>query len=258
MNLSVSLGSASLDYRRFGHTSQSPVLALHPWFGCARFWEPVLPVLAGCNVLVPDLYSPARGEWRAVANPDSLANLLAALLDAEDVSSCRVVGNSMGGILAQVLATREPHRFSHLVLIGTGARSGRLRIGFRMLLERWLQDRSPSDLAALTRGLVSRRCAADPILDACVAALAAVDSDYVAAIPKSTMAVDLRSRLGGVTARTLVVRGQLDSIRTRVHARELAAAIPGARAVEIAGAGHSPMVDSTPRFNQILARFLEL
>jgi pimeloyl-ACP methyl ester carboxylesterase len=258
MNRSVELGHVNLDYSRFGHPSQPAVLLLHPWFGCAGFWEPVLPVLAGCMVVVPDLYSPARGEWRAVANPESLATSLVAVLDAEGVSSCRVVGNSMGGILAQLLATREPRRFSHLVLIGTGARSGRLRSGFRTLLERWLHGRSPSDLAALTRGLVAPRCATDPIVEACVAKLAAVDPDYVAAIPSATLAVDLRSRLGAVTARTLVVRGQLDAIRTRVHARELAAAIPDARAVEIAGAGHSPMVDSTPQLNRILARFLEL
>jgi pimeloyl-ACP methyl ester carboxylesterase len=234
------------------------VLLLHPWFGCAGFWKPVLPVLARCMVLVPDLYSPARDEWRAVANPESLASCLTAVLDAEDVSSCRVAGNSMGGVLAQVLATREPGRFSHLVLIGTGARSGRLRTGFRKLLERWLHGRSPSDLAALTRGLVAPRYAADPIVEACVTTLAAVDPEYVAAIPSSTLAIDLRKRLASVTARTLVVRGELDAIRTRVHARELAAAIPGARSVEIAGAGHSPMIDSTRMLNRILARFFEL
>jgi 3-oxoadipate enol-lactonase len=258
MNRSVALGTVSLDYSRFGDPSQPAVLLLHPWFGCARFWEPVLPVLAGCMALVPDLYSPARGEWSAVANPESLTNFLTAVLDAEGVSSCRVVGNSMGGILAQLLATREPHRFSHLVLIGTGARSRGLRAGFRRQLERWMQDRSPSDLAALTRGLVAPRCAADPIVTACVATLGAVDPDYLAAIPTSTLSIDLRSRLGAITARTLVVRGQLDSIRTRVHAHELASEIPRARALEIAGAGHSPMVDSTSQLNRILTRFFAL
>jgi pimeloyl-ACP methyl ester carboxylesterase len=70
------------------------------------------------------------------------------------------------------------------------------------------------------------------------------------------MGLDLRPLLGAIEAPTLVVRGEQDSIRTRDHADELTAGIRGARMVEIPGAGHSPMVDSTASFNRILLDFL--
>ena len=248
----------SLTYWRLGPDGGPVVLLLHPWFGCAAFWDDVLPALQGCRVLVPDLYSPARGTWHAMANPQGLSEAVTAVLDAEDADTCRVAGNSMGGILAQMIAIAEPARVSHLVLIGTGARSHGLKSAFRERLDRWLRTREPGTLEQLTRGLVAPRAAGSPAIDACVARLARVNPDYLAAIPTSTMNTDLRPGLTRVTARTLVGRGGLDSIRTRAHAEELAASIPDARAVEIPRAGHSPMVDSAARMRLLLREHFEL
>jgi pimeloyl-ACP methyl ester carboxylesterase len=248
--------AARLGYRRGGPAGGRPVLLLHPWFGCWRFWEPVLPALAGARWLAPDLYSPAAGDWAGAAAPSALSAALADLLEAEGGAPADVVGNSMGGILAQLLAAERPDLVRRLVLVGTGASSAGLRPGFATRLDAWLAAPDAAGLEPLTRGLVAPRAAAHPLVDACVAALAAVDPAYVAAIPRATRGLDLRPRLASISAPTLVVRGELDSIRTDAHAQELAAGIAGARAVEIAGAGHSPMVDSAEAFNRLLADFL--
>jgi 3-oxoadipate enol-lactonase len=253
----VALGPTRLTYRRFGPATGPIVLLLHPWFGCWRFWEPVLPALTRFRCLVPDLYSPADGPWTAVGHPEGLARGLVALLDAEQAGSCAIAGNSMGGILGQLLAAAAPTRVRKLVLVGTGARSSGLHGAFQARLAAWLESLDPVALTELTRGLVAPRAARHPIVEACIAHLADVDPRYLAEIPTTTMGLDLRTRIGAVTAQTLVIRGELDAIRTRAHAQELARAIRGARLVEMAAAGHSPMIDSTAQFNRLLTRFLD-
>lgn len=241
-----------LTCRAGGPPGGRPVLLLHPWFGCARFWEPALPALEGACWLAADLYSPARGDWASLAAPGPLAAAAADLLDGPT----DVVGNSMGGILALLLAADRPELVRRLVVIGSGATSAGLHSAFADRLAAWLAAPDPAGLEPLTRGLVAPHAARHPLVDACVAELAAVDPAYVAAVPRATLGLDLRPRLARIAAPALIVRGELDAIRTDSHARELAEGIPGARAVEIPGAGHSPMVDSPAAFNRLLAEFL--
>jgi pimeloyl-ACP methyl ester carboxylesterase len=244
-----------LAYRRHGPPGE-PVLLLHPWFGCPGFWNPVLDVLAAERCLVVDLYSPARGDWTAVANPRSLADGIRSVLDAEGAASARLVGNSMGGILAQLVAAEQPARVRKLVLVGPGAASSGLQSEFAARLQGWLESRDPAGLEMLTRGLVAPGAAKHPVVEACLRHLASVDADYISAVPRATLGLDLRPLLASISAPTLVIRGELDGIRTRAHAEELVAGIPDAHAEEIPGAGHSPMVDATADFNRLLSAFL--
>jgi 3-oxoadipate enol-lactonase len=252
----VRLGRTRLSYQRMGTAGGAPVLLVHPWFGCSRFWEPVLPCLSTRTCIVIDLYSPALQPWTEIANAHSLATGLLGVLDEEGAKAAVVIGNSMGGILGQLLAAQHPDRVDKLVLIGTGAAGSGLNSDFANRLTTWLEKKDSTGLEELTRGLVAPGAAHDHLVDSCVRAVAAVDSDYIAAVPRATLGLDLRPMLGAITASTLVVRGELDGIRTRAHAEELANGIRGARSVEIRGAGHSPMVDSTDAFNRLLLDFL--
>ncbi|MFC7657302.1 alpha/beta fold hydrolase [Pseudonocardia benzenivorans] len=63
---------------------------------------------------------------------------------------------------------------------------------------------------------------------------------------RGVLAGDVVDRLPEISVPTLVVRGTEDAARTEEHVATLVAGIPDCRAVEIAEAGHSPMVD-TPR-----------
>ena len=81
-------------------------------------------------------------------------------------------------------------------------------------------------------------------------------SDPVAVILAAGQSKRMRSELPKVAAPTLIIRGELDAARTRAHVEELLAGIPLSTALELAGAGHSPQVDSPHAFARALRDFL--
>ena len=89
-----------------------------------------------------------------------------------------------------------------------------------------------------------------------VDAVMSANKDFMGAELNDAFDLDLRPVLPKITASTLVVRGELDSARTRTHVEELLAGIPESTALEIPGAGHSPQVDSPKAFSRAIRCFL--
>jgi 3-oxoadipate enol-lactonase len=65
-------------------------------------------------------------------------------------------------------------------------------------------------------------------------------------------ALDLRPRLGAITAPTLVVTGEDDPVAPPDSGEQLAAAIPGARHEVVAGAAHIANVEQPAVFTELL------
>ena len=97
---------------------------------------------------------------------------------------------------------------------------------------------------------------AAPEFDRFVETVANANKAFVGAVLNRAFDPDLRPELPKITAPTLIIRGEHDAARTRAHVEELLAGIPGSTAVEIAGAGHSPQVDSPEAFSRALRGFL--
>jgi len=257
---SVDLGGARLRYRRRAPLTggrSEPVILLHPWFGCWQFWRQTveaLPELETCSV---DLYSLGAGnDWRRFAGPQGLAEAVSALLDALRIERCSVVGNSMGGIAAQVLAAAQGDRIGKLVLVGTGARTVGVEPAFRRALDEWIAGEAD---AALTERLVDALLARRPVpeeFDRFVEMALNANKGFMGAVLNSAFSLDLRPELPKITAATLVVRGDLDAVRTQAHVDELLAGIARSTALEIPDAGHSPQVDSPEAFSRALRGFL--
>ena len=66
----------------------------------------------------------------------------------------------------------------------------------------------------------------------------------------------LHDRLAGVTAPTLVIAGALDPAGC-ARATDIAAGIPGARLEVVAGAGHTPHLETPTIFRTLATAFLE-
>ncbi|MPZ26717.1 MAG: alpha/beta fold hydrolase [Micromonosporaceae bacterium] len=237
-----------------------PVVLLHPWFGCPQFWCPTVAHLADRRCYVVDLYSPAGGDWSAVASPEGLAGAVLAMLDAERLDRVDLVGNSLGGIVAQLLASTAPDRVRRLVLVGTGASTDGVLPGFGEKVSQWIAGASRAsapraEVAEIVDMLVTRR--PDPATwEGFVEAVWRTDPAYLAAVLAAARSLDLTPRLPQIAAPTLVIRGGHDCARTPAHVAALVAGIPRARAVELPDAGHAAMVDHPEEFSRLVAAHL--
>src|SRR5216684_3776128 len=75
----------------------------------------------GFGVLAPDLPGHGRSSGAPLATIAAMADWTAALLDTVGAAKARLVGHSMGSLIALETAARHPARVSGLSLIGTAA-----------------------------------------------------------------------------------------------------------------------------------------
>ena len=229
---------------------EGPLVVLsHCWTGNRNTWDPVAArlVARGRRVVLYD----QRGHGASSLGPEAptverLGEDLAAVLEAVDAHDAVVVGHSMGGMAVQAMAVARPDlvakRVRALVLAGTAAArvaAGPLTAPVRLVtghpgVERLVAGRAGP---ALCRGVVGRRPVQAHLVasrDAFLSLPTAVRSQFLLGM----QAMDLRPGLGGVDVPTTVVVGRRDILTPPRLARVIAAGIPGARLVEVPGAGH--------------------
>lgn len=119
---SVPVAGGALTIGRWGAAGDGPpVLAIHGITANHLAWGMVAPLVPG-SFVAPDLRG--RGGSGALPGPYGMAAHAAdcvAVLDALGVEQAVVVGHSMGGFVASVLAHRYPGRVARLVLVDGGA-----------------------------------------------------------------------------------------------------------------------------------------
>jgi pimeloyl-ACP methyl ester carboxylesterase len=72
-------------------------------------------------VFAPDLPGHGRSAGPALSSIAALADWTAALIDAAGIKAARVIGHSMGSLVALEMAARHPAKLSALGLIATAA-----------------------------------------------------------------------------------------------------------------------------------------
>ncbi len=257
-----------LHHRASGSHRHPAVLLLHGFLGSSRDWDEVAAALAGRrHCLAADL--PGHGASTGLAahayTMDGAAQALADVLDARGVSTCAVVGYSMGGRLALYFALRFPERCRRLVLesaspgLAAGAeraarrrldaaRAARLEAGdFEAFLRDWYRQPLFASLAGHA-GLAERMTAARRHNDP-------------AELARSLRGMgtgrqpSLWERLPALAVATLAVAGALDHKYVEIAGR-MAGASRCVRAVAVPEAGHNVHAEQPRRFLTLLRTFL--
>ncbi len=252
--------------------SGAPLLLLHGFTGAKEDFADVLDAFAdrGWHVVAPDL----RGHGGSEApegegdySLEILADDAFALADALGWEDFTLLGHSMGGMVAQVMALRGSGRIRALVLMDTcHGPVGGVDAALHTLALEVVRDEGMERLAELSAQLdTGERTAAE-------ARLRAERPGYVefgdrklrASSPAmyaamSTEMLDPQDRLaalGTLDLPTLVVVGEQDEA-FRDPSDRLAEAIPGASLEVIPDAAHSPQFENTDRWWRVVSRFLE-
>ena len=242
-----------------------PLLCIMGWRANLDWWPPPLiaALAAKHRVILYDNRGAGRtGDPGGPIAMETLADDAAALLEALAIPRAHVLGVSMGGMIAQELALRRPELVERLVLIATHCGLRRAR-GSRDIYRAWLRWLGrPWQLEAhLAYLLFSRDLAtSDPARWADFVRMVSGAPATRWASFKQLLAIqghDTWDRLPEIRARTLVIAGERDLMVPPENADILAARIPGARLVKLAGASHAILRERVDDLVQIIPPFLD-
>jgi len=198
----------------------------------------------GYGVLAPDLPGHGRSSGAPLPTIADMADWTADLIDAAGVAKARLVGHSMGSLIALETAARHPAKVSALSLIGTAAT---MTVGPDLLKAAEANDRSAIDMVSiwglgfqaelggsLAPGLWMHS-GAQRVLEQCRPGVLFNDLRACNAYQNALAAA------AGVTVPTTFILGERDMMTPAKAGKMLAAALPNARTILLRGAGHMMM-----------------
>ena len=182
------------------------------------------------------------------------------VMDAEGIESAHLMGYSLGGVLAQIIAVQFPERVRSLVLAATACQVKDWR---RDLFEEWREmiDAQGMRIFALEnlRWVAAARHLRwlAPVAPALAPLLVRAPARGVAGQIKGIMSIDeeLNKELRGIIVPTLVVGGSQDILTPIADSEEIAHHIEHADFTVVAGAAHSLVVTEAGLFNRAVADF---
>lgn len=224
-----------------------------------RIWRDVIVRLAGDFPIVN--YDKRGHGLSAVGTApytmDDHADDLAALLDHLNVTGAVLVGLSVGGLIAQLLASKRPDLVAALVLADTGYKigddalwnerieaiqTGGMGVAGDAVAERWFTEAfrtSDPDAVSGFQIMVSRMP-----LDGYIGTCAAIRD------------CDLKEIASTLPIPVSCLVGDQDVATTPDLVLDMARTIPGARYDVIKDAGHMPCVEQPAMMAEIIAAFV--
>jgi 3-oxoadipate enol-lactonase len=242
-----------------------PVLMIQGLGGRAADWGSVPAALAtDFEVITVD----NRGTGRS-AKPDEpytleqMADEAVGVLDVLGHAQAHVVGLSMGGMIAQLVALRHPRRVTRLVLIATTPGGPHTTPPTDAALAALMPDltQPPAEIIRASVQAITAPGFADAHPDV---VRQAVDTALAAPTPQhvflrqmqAIMSSDRYDRLAEISLPTLVIHGDVDPLVPHANGETLAGRIPGARLRTMRNCGHLVMWEQPTELSAALREFL--
>jgi pimeloyl-ACP methyl ester carboxylesterase len=232
---------------------------LHYWGGSSRTWRHVTTALASSYRTVAIDH---RGWGRSEAplggyGLEDLAADAQGVIEALDLKRYILVGHSMGGKVAQLLASRRPKGLAGLILVAPSPPP---------------PMSMPAEAREMMAGAYCNRQAVEAAIDHMLTAkpLSPDDREQViddslcgapqakAAWPRATSLEDITRQVAAIDAPTLVIAGELDRVDSVDTLRaELTPRIPQAVLKVLPGTGHLSMLESPQAVTLLIEAFAE-
>jgi pimeloyl-ACP methyl ester carboxylesterase len=218
--------------------SGPPLLLLHGLGGSARWWSRNMAELGTAHD-VHALDLPAFGESHRHSRfrLDRIPAQIVATMDRLGIERASLAGHSMGGLIAARMAADWPDRVERLVLVDAAFLS----------LDRGWWHHGPLLVLRATQPSLMRTLAQD---------IGRVGPIRLTEATRQLLASDWADLLPRISAPTLVVWGELDSLCPPTVGRAIVERVAGARLVTIGRAGHNPMWEVPVAFNRVVLDFL--
>jgi pyruvate dehydrogenase E2 component (dihydrolipoamide acetyltransferase) len=257
----IEAGGRRFRYLALGEGEGPPIVFIHGFGGDLNNWQFNQEALAeGHATYAIDL--PGHGGSSKDLGPGhadggALAKAVIDFLDAENIGEAHLVGHSLGGAVALVLALNHADRVASATLVcsaGLGPEINMDYIDGFMQAKRRKQLEPVLAMLVADPDMVSREMIEDVLkfkrLDGVETALNRIIDDNFAG---GRQALDLTSRLGELGVPVQVIWGRQDRIIPARHAEGLPPNVP-VRVFE--GAGHMVHMEKAAEVNELIKRFV--
>jgi pimeloyl-ACP methyl ester carboxylesterase len=278
--LSVSAATRFLDaggtrfaYRRFGTPAGTPLVCTQHFMGNLDNFDPAISdaLAAGREVILFDNAGVGASTGTAPDTVDGIAADAARFVDGLGLGAVDILGHSMGGEVAQILALNRPDLVRRLVLVGTGPRGaneiapqepyvGPLfgkwdELGYDMWLPIMFAPSKESQAAG--RAFLARITARTQDRDAVVSP-ATVAAHRAAARGWAAAPADNLAYLSRIAKPALVVNGSDDIVIPTLNSYHLYQHLPDAELMLLPDSGHGAHFQYVERFVRRVVDFLDV
>lgn len=234
------------------HGEGPPFLMSHGYSATSQMWRPQIETITRTHSLITwDMRGHGQSDYpeeQAEYSEAATVGDMAALLDHLGHDAAVIGGLSLGGYMSLAFYLACPERVKALVIFDTGPgyKNDQARAAWNETSERTKQNYRENGLEALksrsTEMASSVHRSAEGLIRAAEGMLKQKDDRVIQLLPN-------------IKVPTLIIVGSEDK---PFHAAcdYMAAKIPGARKIEIQGAGHAANIDQPERVNEALADFL--
>ncbi|MFQ5981695.1 MAG: alpha/beta fold hydrolase [Candidatus Heimdallarchaeota archaeon] len=250
----VELPEFKMHYAREG--SGEPVVLIHGLGDGHEAWDHQVSALAEANfeTFAIDLRGHGQSEKTdAKHSLERFAEDVASFMDMVEVSKAHIIGLSMGGHIAQLLALNFPEKIQSLTLIGTVCE---LKPRFLDKLQVRLAPILP--FKPLVKQFAKRvfwKPQKEWVDDYLARVIMCGKKDFLGAA-KAIFRFRVCDRLGEITVPTLVMVGEHDSIEPVAESEKIHSLIAGSTLTIIKDSGHGVQIEQPDQTTKALLAFL--
>jgi pimeloyl-ACP methyl ester carboxylesterase len=194
----------------------------------------------GFSVLAPDLPGHGLSGGKPLQSVAEMADWVAALIDDSGAKNARLIGHSLGSLIAIECAARHPGKVTELRLIASAT-----AMPVSEPLLKAAKENSPDAIAMMTIWGFGARAAiggslspGNWMIGKGVRVLEATKPGVLYADLSASNAYDATESAKKIKVPTTIVLAERDLMTPAKNGKALAALIPGAKVVTLAGAGH--------------------
>jgi len=259
-------------YRRIGGGFRRPLLCLQHFTGTLDNWDSAVtdPLGDGREVLLFDSAGVGRSTGTVPTTVAGMAAHALQFLDGLCVTSCDVLGFSLGGMVAQQMALDRPSSIHRMILVGTAPRGGEDIMHLEKPgLARYLGDSTLKGYAVLQKIFFAPTSSSQAAGGAFIERLAQRTEDLDTASGPEVVAAQMAAfrewdqpvgtRFGdlkGIRQPTLVVNGIHDEMIPVSNSYRLAENLPNAVLLAYPDSGHGSLFQFHDSFTRHAAAFL--
>lgn len=228
-----------------------PLVLLHGLFGALSNWRHVLDDFTQkFRVIIPMM--PIYKKTKVQPSIEGLAGFIQEFMDFKGIRKSVIIGNSLGGHIAQVFALRNPSRLDGMVLTGS---SGLFESGMGSTFPKRGNKTYIRERVEYT--FFDPHTASEELVDE---VFDIVNDNYktlrILKIARNAQRENLREVIGTIQAPTLLVWGLNDNITPPNVAHEFHKLLPHSELRFIDQCGHAAMMEQPVKFNTILKNYL--